>query len=149
MNVICAKAQTVVRASPIAVYNAFVDAESMSKFWFMRRDKGLQDSKTVSWFIGEAEDAYAIEVNVVELRRPELIRIEWWGGEYFTQVLWKIQQTDDGHTNLTIEESGFQGTNDEIVSRALDSTGGLNQVIIAVKALLEHEAIINVVGDHA
>lgn len=149
MNSISTKAQTVVRASPLAVFNAFVDAETMSKFWFTRRDEGLQEGNTVSWFIGQAEDAYAIEVNVVELRRPELIRIEWWGGEYFTQVLWQIQQTDDGHTNLTIEESGFKGSNDEIVSSALDSTGGFNQVIIAVKALLEYEAIINVVDDHA
>jgi uncharacterized protein YndB with AHSA1/START domain len=148
MNSITAKAQTVVRASPLAVFNAFIDAETMSKFWFTRRDERLHEGMTVSWFIGQAEDAYAIEVNVIELRQPELIRIEWWGGEYFTQVLWKILPTDDGHTNLAIEESGFKGSEDEIVSSALNSTGGFNQVIIAVKALLEHETIINVVDDH-
>lgn len=148
MNSITAKAQTVVRASPLAVFNAFIDAETMSKFWFTRRDERLHEGMTVSWFIGRAEDAYAIEVNVIELRQPELIRIEWWGGEYSTQVLWKILQTDDGHTNLVIEESGFKGSEDKIVSSALNSTGGFNQVIIAVKALLEHKTIINVVDDH-
>lgn len=121
----------------------------MSKFWFTRRDKGLRQGKSVSWFLGRANDAYAIEVNVLELRKPSLIRLEWWGGEHFTQVLWQIQQTDNGHTKLTIEESGFKGSKDEIVSNALDSTAGFDQVIVALKALLEHGAVINVVEDHA
>lgn len=32
--------------------------------------------------------------------------------------------------------------------RALDSTAGFNQVIVALKALIEHDAQINVVDDH-
>ncbi len=121
----------------------------MSKFWFTRRDNGLQEGETVSWYIGREDDAYAIEVNVKELIEPSLIRIEWWGGEHFTEVLWRVQETDAGHTNLTIEERGFKGSREEMVANALDSTGGFNQVIIALKALLEHKAIINVVADHA
>ncbi len=149
MHDISAKAQMIVHAAPLAVFNAFVEAETMSKFWFTRRDEGLQEGKTVSWFIGQDEDAFAIEVNVKELRKPELIRIEWWSGEQFTQVLWRLQEIGDGHTNLAIEESGFVGSDCEIVSSALDSTKGFNQVIVALKALLEHDAIINVVEDHA
>ena len=47
MNSITAKAQAVVRASPLAVFNAFIDAETMSKFWFTRRDEGLRDMSRV------------------------------------------------------------------------------------------------------
>jgi len=148
MNQITAKAESIVRAAPLTVFNAFVDAETMSQFWFTRRDKGLQEGAAVSWFIGKKENAYAIEVNVKELKTPELIRIEWRFGEHTTQVLWRLQETDDGNTILTIEESGFEGSNDEIISRALDSTGGFNQVIIALKALVEHKVTINVVEDH-
>ena len=149
MNNITARAQSIVRAAPKEVFDAFVDADTMSKFWFTRRDNGLEEGETVSWYIGREEDAYAIEVNVKELAEPDRIRIEWRGGEHFTEVLWRIQETDERHTNLTIEESGFNGSREEIVAKALDSTGGFNQVIIALKALLEHEAIINVVADHA
>lgn len=149
MDNITARAQSIIRAAPAEVFDAFVDAETMSKFWFTRRDKGLEEGETVSWYIGGEEDAYAIEVNVKELVKPDRIRVEWWGGEHFTEVLWRILETDDGHTNLTIEESGFKGSREEIVASALDSTGGFNQVIIALKALLEHEATINVVADHA
>lgn len=78
---ISAKAESIVRASPIAVFNAFVDAEKMSKFWFTRRDDGLEEDKTLSWFVGKGQDAYAIEVRVLEVKKPELIRIEWKSGE--------------------------------------------------------------------
>ena len=149
MHNISAKAQMIVRTTPLVVFNAFVDAETMSKFWFTRRDHGLREGETMSWFIGRGQDAFAIEVNVKELRKPELIWIEWSGGKQFTQVHWRMQKTVDGHTKLTIEESGFAGTEYEIVSSVLDSTKGFNQVIVAVKALLEHGTAINVVDDHA
>lgn len=148
MNPISAKAQSIVRASPLTVFNAFVSAETMSKFWFTRRDEGLLEGATVPWFIGKDEDAYAIEVHVKELRTPELIRVEWCFKKECTQVLWQLQETADGNTNLCIEESGFKGSDDQILSRALDSTGGFNQVIIALKALVEHDVTINVVEDH-
>ena len=148
MDTITARAVTIVRAAPIEVFNAFVDAEKMSKFWFTRRDKGLQEGETMSWFVGGAKDAYAFEVRVVEIKKPELIRIDWKFQERYNQVRWLIQDRKDGHSDLTIEESGFQGSKDQIIAAALDSTGGFNQVSIALKAYLEHDAIINVVTDH-
>ena len=142
-----AKAQTIVRASPGAIYNAFVQADIMSKFWFARRDQELVEGETVYWYVGHSKDAFAIEVRVKELIFPEKIVIEWGDGQTFTQVLWRIESSGNGKSNLFIEESGFSGTKEEIVTSALDSTGGFNQVIIALKALLEHESIINVVDD--
>ena len=148
MDAISAKAESIVRASPSAVFNAFFDAEKMSLFWFTRRDEGLQEGKTTSWFVGKAKDAYEIEVNVIEIVESKTIRINWGFGEHVTQVLWSIQGTDEGHSILTIEETGFKGTDEQIIAKALDSTGGFNQVTIALKAYLEHDAIINVVTDH-
>ena len=76
--------------------------------------------------------------------------IEWPGhdGKY-TQVMWLIEETAEGDSILTIEESGFTGSSEAIVERALDSTGGFNQVIVAAKALIEHQVELNVVADHA
>ena len=148
MDNISAKAQSIERAAPQMVFDAFVDAEKMSKFWFTRRDDGLQEGKSVSWFVGPEKNALAIEVNVQELKKPELIKVEWGGGDQFTQVIWKLEKTEIGNTILTIEEFGFAGSADQIISSALDSTGGFNQFIIALKAFLEHDANINVVEDH-
>jgi len=148
MKNITAKAQVIVRAAPVKVFDAFVDADKMSKFWFTRRDEGLQVGQTMSWFVGTEKDAFAFEIRVIEINKPELIHIEWKHRDHHNQVRWMIEDTEDGYSKLTIEESGFQGSNDQIIASALDSTGGFNQVSIALKAYLEHDAIINVVTDH-
>ena len=145
-----ARARTKIRKPPADVCAAFADAEQMSQFWFTRRDDGLQAGEPVTWYLGNAEDAFAFDVNVRECREPELIVIEWQGldGSY-TQVTWTFEAADDGGTILTIEETGFSGDDDAIVERALDSTGGFNQVIIAAKAFVEHGVEVNVVAAHA
>lgn len=148
MSELTATAKSLVHASPSVVYAAFVDADTMSKFWFTRRDNGLSTGETVHWYVGNSADAYAITVRTKELVSPSKIVIEWGDGQIFTQVCWQIEVADNNTTRLTIEESGFSGTQDEMINRALDSTGGFNQVIIALKALLEHGAQINVVSDH-
>ena len=149
MDSVSATAQILIRATPQAVFDAFVDADTMSKFWFARRDSGLSEGETVLWYIGEGDDAYAIEVRVKELKRPEKIRIEWGEGDQFTEVCWRIENSGDGYSKLTIEETGYTGSTEEMVANALDSTKGFNQVVVAVKALLEHDAHINIVADHA
>ena len=149
MDEITAKAQILVRRPPAIVFAAFVDADTMSQFWFTRRDGGLKEGENVLWYIGQNDDAPAIEVRVKQLQAPDKICIEWGQDGQYTQVLWQIEENADGYAKLSIEESGFSGSAEEIIVKALDSTGGFNQVIVALKALLEHDASINVVADHA
>ncbi len=76
--------------------------------------------------------------------------IEWVGQDGNpAQVEWTFEETDEGDTILVVEESGYVGDGNAIVERALDSTGGFNQVIVAAKALLEHGIELNVVASHA
>jgi hypothetical protein len=75
--------------------------------------------------------------------------IVWERDGAFTQVTWSVEETEQGDTILTIEESGFTGSSDAIVEQAIDSTGGFNQVIVAAKAFIEHGIGMNVVADHA
>lgn len=145
-----AKARIRVRRSPSEVFAAFADASKMSKFWFTRRDQGLKEGETVTWFLGRGEDAYSFDVHVKEVREPRTIVIEWVGPDgNSTKVTWSFEEAADGETILTIEESGFVGSDESIVERALDSTGGFNQVIIAAKALVEHDIELNVVTERA
>ena len=144
-----AKAKIRIRRSPSEVFTAFADASTMSKFWFTRRDAGLKEGENVSWFIGSGEDSISFDVRVQELRYPNKIVIIWERDGAHTQVTWSIEETQQGDTILTIEESGFTGSSDAIVEQAIDSTGGFNQVIVAAKALIEHGIGLNVVADHA
>ena len=149
-NELLAKARARIRRSPSEVFAAFADAGNVSKFWFTRRDEGLQEGESVTWFVGCGEDAYSFDVLVKEIHEPSKIVIEWAGlDEKRTRVSWSFEETEEGDTILTIEESGFSGNRDAIVERVLDSTCGFNQVIIAAKALVEYGIELNVVTDHA
>ena len=145
---ITALAQILVRRPRDDVFDAFVDPVTMGKFWFTRKDQGMREGETVGWFVGNSPDAFEIEVRVKSVRRPSSLIVEWGAGDRFTTVSWTLDEVSAGVTRLRIEERGFIGGHDDAVAQALDSTGGFNQVIVAMKALLEHGAVINVVADH-
>ena len=102
----------------------------------------------MKWYIGTGDDAFEITVRVKSAEKPHSLHIEWGDSEQFTEVVWAFESKGDEGTIVRITESGFSGDQSEIVQAALDSTGGFNQVITAAKALLEHNAQINVVADH-
>jgi len=132
------------------VFDAFADAEKMSRFWFTRKDDGLEEGRTVTFYMGPGEGAFSFDVQVRAINEPHRIVIEWVGPDGFaTQVTWSFDESGDGDTILTIEETGFGGSEETMIARALDSTGGFNQVIIAAKAFIEHGVSVNVVADHA
>ncbi len=142
-------AKTIFRATPDKVYEAFVDPARMKLFWFHRNDEGLKIGETVTWYLGDAEDAFGFPVQVVDLKPNALIHLRWGTGDNSTDIRWVLEETESGDTRLTIEETGFAGKSQEIVERVLDSTGGFNQAIVAAKALVEHNVVINIVADHA
>lgn len=142
------KAEIMVRRKPSEVFSAFNDAAAMSKYWFTRRDQGLREGDTVTWFVGSGPEAPTFDVNVRNVLPPNKIVFEWENGGQLTQVTVSIKERKDGNTDLKIEETGFKGSEDAVLAWALDSTGGFNQVIVAAKLLIEHGVGLNVVADH-
>lgn len=144
-----AVAKVLIRKPPSEVYNLFIDGESMSKFWFFRTDSVLKVGEPSTWFLNKKPSAPSFVVQVKQLEIAHKIVLEW---EHqpgkITTVDWVFKETEQGHTKLIVEETGFSGSDEEIIDRALDSTGGFNQVIIAAKALAEYGIEINVVTDH-
>ena len=143
-----AKARILIRATPAEIFDAFIDPATMSRFWFCRRDHGLTSGADVLWYVGNDVQAMAITVRVVELQQPERIVIDWGVGGAFTRVVWTISARSAEQSILQIEESGFPGSEDQQLSRVIDSTAGFNQVVVAVKALLESGCAMNIVADH-
>ncbi len=121
----------------------------MSKFWFTRRDDGVKEGATITWFLGGGEDEITFDVRVEELRHPDKLAISWERDSAITRVVWTLEATEKGEAILTIEESGFAGSDDAIVNQVVDSTGGFNQVIVAAKAWIEHGVALSVVTDRA
>lgn len=64
-----------------------------------------------------------------------------------TTLEWTFTARQDGTTFVSIANSGFCGTADEMVKQALDSTEGFTFVLAGLKALLEHNVRLNLVQD--
>lgn len=130
---------------PVAeVFNAFVDPAVTTRFWFTKSSGRLEQGANVRWqweMYGAAAD-----VHVKQLIPNERIVIAW--GEPTRTVEWRFDDRDDDTTLVSISESGFAGSDDEVVAQALDSTGGFTHVLAGLKALLEHGVELNLVADH-
>jgi hypothetical protein len=62
-------------------------------------------------------------------------------------VEWLFVPHGDSSTFVSITNTGFAGTGDELVQQATDAMQGFTLVLAGLKALLEHNIQLNLVGD--
>ncbi|NYE08150.1 uncharacterized protein YndB with AHSA1/START domain [Bacillus niacini] len=138
------KAEMLIRKPVEEVYEAFINPEITTKFWFTKSSGRLEESKTIRW----DWEMYGVgdELFVKEMEQNKLIRIEWTDG---TQVEWLFTPRADNQTFVSITNYGFSGSGDEMVARAIDSMGGYTMVLSGLKAYLEHNIQLNLVADKA
>lgn len=128
---------------PVAdVFEAFVNPDVTSKFWFTRGSERLTEGALVIWHWDMYGFAAEVRVTALELNRR--IVVEW-----PTPVEWLFAARPDGTTFVTITASGFAGTDDQQVTAAIDSMGGFSFTLAACKAWLEHGIELNIVADHS
>ena len=128
------------------VFEAFVDPTLTSKFWFTKGSGRLQTGEPVRW----EWEMYNVSVDVTAkaIEQNERILIEWGPpGAPTTTVEWVFTSRPDRTTFVSITNSGFSGDGDEVVKQALDSTGGFTLVLAGLKAFLEHNINLNLIGD--
>lgn len=141
-------AQMVIRKPVREVFEAFINPDITSKFWFSKGSAPLQTDTTVTWE-WEMYNVSAV-VKVVAIEQDKSIIIDWGDEENgFTRVEWQLEATSDTSTFVTITEQGFAGTGDEVLAKALDSMGGFSYVLAGAKAWLEHDVALRLVEDHA
>jgi len=127
---------------PVAeVFEAFIDPAITSKFWFSRGDGRLEEGKSSTWYWDMYGVSAAVDVKAIEENRRILI-------EWPNPVEWTFAPRGADATLVTITESGFDGTDDEKVARAIDSMGGFTMVLAGCKAFLEHGIQLHLVADH-
>ncbi len=141
-----AKAEMLIRRPVREVFEAFVNPAITSKFWFTKGSGQLEAGKTVHWE-WEMYDI-SVPVEVKEIEQDRRIVIEWPGASTPATVEWQFTSYGGDLTWVTIVNSGFTGTGDEVVSQALDSTGGFSFTLAGLKAWLEHGIELNLVRDH-
>jgi uncharacterized protein YndB with AHSA1/START domain len=140
-----AETAMLIRKPVAAVFEAFVDPEITSKFWFTRGSGKLQAGKQVQWD-WEMYDA-SIQVAVKVIEQNKRIVIEWPGYSGPTAVEWTFAPQKDGTTFVRVSESGWTGDADTLVKYVADSTQGFTLMLAGLKALLEHDVRLNLTGD--
>jgi uncharacterized protein YndB with AHSA1/START domain len=140
-----AKAEMLIRRPVADVFEAFVDPNITSKFWFTKGSGRLEEGTLVQWE-WEMYGA-AAEVAVKAIVPNARILLEWPGYGGSTALEWLFVPRDDDSTLVTITNAGFNGTTAEIVKQALDATEAFTLVLAGAKALLEHNILLNLVAD--
>jgi uncharacterized protein YndB with AHSA1/START domain len=140
-----AKAEMLIRKPVAEVFEAFINPAITSKFWFTKSSGRLEPDKQIQWDWEMYNASVQVHVKAVEQNRR--ILIEWTGYSGLTTVEWIFTPLTDDTTFVSITEAGFSGNGDEVVKQALDSTGGFTWVLAGLKALLEHNIILNLVAD--
>jgi uncharacterized protein YndB with AHSA1/START domain len=139
------KTAMLIRKPVAEVFEAFVDPDITTKFWFTKSSGRLEVGKQVQW----EWEMYGISIPVTAktIEQNKRIVIEWPGYRGATTVEWTFAPQKDGTTFVSVTETGFTGDGDELVKQVTDSTQGHSLVLAGLKALLEHDVKLNLVAD--
>lgn len=129
-----ASAGMLIRRPAGEVFEAFADPAVTSRFWFTKGSGRLEPGARVRW----DWEMYGVGTNVLvkAIEPGRRILIDWDTGDDPTEVEW-LFEARDGDTFVTVENRGFED-GPAGVAKALDSNGGFNLVMAAVKVWLEH-----------
>ena len=139
----CAEAQMLIRKPVEEVFEAFMNPEITKNFWFTKGNGRLEVDKKITW----QWEMYHISTTVVakEILRDQKILFEW--GQPSKTVEIKFKELDDDSTFVTVSESGYDKTGDELLAAIKDSTAGFTTVLDGLKAFLEHRINLNLIAD--
>lgn len=140
-----AKTEMLIRKPVAEVFEAFVNPAITSRFWFTKGSGRLEPGKQIQW--DWEMYASSAQVNVKEIEPNKRILIEWSAYGTPTTVEWIFTPRADNTTFVRITNFGFSGDEDEVVKQAISSTEGFTLVLAGLKALLEHNIILNLVPD--
>ena len=139
------KTGMLIRKPAADVFEAFVNPEITTQFWFTKGSGRLEAGRQVQW----EWEMYGISIPVTAktIEPNRRIVIEWPGYSGLSTVEWTFEPLEDGTTFVRIREEGFTGDGDSLVKQVTDSTQGFSLVLAGAKALLEHNVRLNLVAD--
>ena len=135
--------QMLIRKPVSEVFEAFINPEITTNFWFTKSSGKLEKGKMIKW----EWEMYNVstEIEVKEILPNKLISIEW--DEPSTTVDFEFSAMSDESTYVIIKNYGYQQTGDELIEVIKNNTGGFTTVLDGLKAYLEHGIRLNLVGD--
>lgn len=135
--------QMMIRKPISEVFQAFVDPNITTKFWFTKSSGNLEKGKTITW----EWEMYNVsaKVSVKDIIENKKISTEW--GEPATIVDYEFTPLSDDTTYVVIKNYGFEQTGNDLIQAINDNTGGFTTVLDGLKAYLEFGIELNLVAD--
>src|SRR5688572_9441760 len=139
----CAEAQMLIRKPVEEVYEAFINPAITKNFWFTKGSDRLEVDKSITW----SWEMYNVSTPVVakEILQDQKIVFEWDNATKTVEI--NFTELDDDSTFVTIIESGYDKTGDELIAAIKDSTAGFTTVLDGLKAFLEYRINLNLIAD--
>ena len=140
-----AKAEMLISKPVSEDFQAFIDPEITSKFWFTKGSGKLEQDQQTEW----TWEMYGFSLTVTThvLQENKKIVVEWGNPEESTLVEWVFTPLDENETFVSITNSGFKGDTDKIIDQVRNSTEGFTLVLAGAKAYLEYKLQLNLVLD--
>ena len=138
-----AEAAMLIRKPIDIVFNAFIDPEQTTKFWFTKSSGKLEEGKQVTW----SWEMFNVSDTVTPITIiPNRSIIIQWGENPDARVEWSFEEIGE-HTFVKIVNTGFKGDTDQLLAGVRDATGGFSWVLAGLKAYLEHDLLLNLISD--
>ncbi|MEZ7499898.1 SRPBCC family protein [Flavobacterium sp. Arc3] len=144
-NTSYAEAAMLIRKPISEVFEAFINPEITTKFWFSKSSGKLEEGKSIDW-VWEMYGNHAVTVKVLSLLANESIVVQW-GEDEKAIAEWEFNDLGESKTFVTITYNGIQGRTDEMCDQIRDVTEGFTLVLAGLKAYLEHNIQLNLVAD--
>ncbi|MEG1591378.1 SRPBCC family protein [Chryseobacterium sp.] len=136
------QAQMLIRKPIQEVFEAFINPEITTNFWFTKSTGKLEEGETIIWE-WEMYNAKS-EVKTLQIIPNQLIKTEW--GLFSNNVDYEFKEMEKG-TLVIIKSYGYSETGDELLSVINDNTGGFATVLDGCKAYLEHGINLRLIED--
>ncbi|VFA40857.1 SRPBCC family protein [Chryseobacterium indologenes] len=136
------EAQMLIRKPVEDVFEAFINPEVTTNFWFTKSTGKLEEGKTITW----EWEMYNVKnvVNVLRIIPNQLIKTQW--VEPSVNVDYEFKKMENG-TLVVIKSYGFRQTGEELLKQINDNTGGFTTVLDGCKAYLEHGINLRLIED--
>ncbi|MCE7039121.1 SRPBCC family protein [Dyadobacter sp. CY312] len=140
-----AKAEMLIRKPVSEVFEAFINPEITTKFWFTQSTGRLQVAQPVEWTWEMYNMTIPITVKAIEPFKR--ILIEWGNPSDLTSVEWRFSELSTDATLVSIVNTIIGDDIEKAMAMVRDSTEGFTLVLAGLKALLEYNITLNLVGD--
>lgn len=136
------EANMLIRKPVSIVFEAMIEPEITTNFWFTKSSGSLQADKEILW---EWEMYKASSTVIVhEVVTDKKLKFEWNSGRI---VEFKFEKIGEHSTYVSVIEYNYQATHEELIAIIRDSTGGFTTVLDGMKAYLEHGIKLNLIAD--